>query len=136
SELFGHERGAFTDAYAKKLGQFELADQGTLFLDEIGEMPPGTQAKILRVLEQGEFNRIGGEQPTRVDVRVVAATNRDLHKDMSEGTFRSDLYYRLNVVSIHLPPLRERREDVVTLIQHFLKAKATELKIAEKSFSN
>jgi DNA-binding NtrC family response regulator len=136
SELFGHERGAFTDAYAKKLGQFELADQGTLFLDEIGEMPPSTQAKILRVLEQGEFNRIGGEQPVRVDVRVVAATNRDLHQGMREGSFRSDLYYRLNVVSIHLPPLRERREDVVALIQHFLKAKVTELNIPEKSFSN
>ena len=124
SELFGHERGAFTDAYAKKLGQFELADQGTLFLDEIGEMPPSTQAKILRVLEQGEFTRVGGEQPVRVDVRVIAATNRDLHQGMRDGTFRSDLYYRLNVVSIHLPPLRERREDVVALIRHFLKAKA------------
>jgi DNA-binding NtrC family response regulator len=136
SELFGHERGAFTDAYAKKLGQFELADQGTLFLDEIGEMPPSTQAKILRVLEQGEFNRIGGEQPLRVDVRVIAATNRDLHQGMRDGTFRSDLYYRLNVVSIHLPPLRERRDDVVTLMHHFLKAKATELGIREKTFNN
>jgi two-component system response regulator AtoC len=136
SELFGHERGSFTDAYAKKLGQFELADQGTLFLDEIGEMPPSTQAKILRVLEQGEFNRIGGEQPVRVDVRVIAATNRDLHQGMRDGTFRSDLYYRLNVVSIHLPPLRERREDVVVLMHHYLKAKATELGIREKSFSN
>jgi DNA-binding NtrC family response regulator len=136
SELFGHERGSFTDAYSKKLGQFELADQGTLFLDEIGDMPPSTQAKILRVLEQGEFNRIGGEQPVRVDVRVIAATNRDLHQGMRDGTFRSDLYYRLNVVSIHLPPLRERREDVVVLIHHFLKAKATELGIREKSFAN
>jgi DNA-binding NtrC family response regulator len=136
SELFGHERGAFTDAYAKKLGQFELADQGTLFLDEIGDMPSNTQAKILRVLEQGEFNRIGGEQPVHVDVRVVAATNRDLHVGMREGTFRSDLYYRLNVVSIHLPPLRERRDDVVALLHHFLKAKVAELGISEKSFSN
>jgi len=136
SELFGHERGSFTDAYAKKLGQFELADQGTLFLDEIGDMPSNTQAKILRVLEQGEFNRIGGERPVRVDVRVVAATNRDLHKGMREGTFRSDLYYRLNVVSVHLPPLRERREDIVALMQHFLKAKANELKIPEKTFSS
>jgi len=136
SELFGHERGAFTDAFAKKLGQFELADQGTIFLDEIGEMPASTQAKILRVLEQGEFTRIGGGQSVRVDVRVVAATNRDLHRGMREGTFRSDLYYRLNVVSIHLPPLRERREDILVLMHHFLKAKATELKIPEKTFSN
>jgi DNA-binding NtrC family response regulator len=136
SELFGHERGAFTDAYAKKLGQFELADQGTLFLDEIGEMPPSTQAKILRVLEQSEFTRIGGEQPVRVDVRVVAATNRDLHQGMHEGTFRSDLYYRLNVVAVHLPPLRERREDIVPLVQHFLEAKASELGVPKKGFNN
>jgi DNA-binding NtrC family response regulator len=136
SELFGHERGAFTDAYAKKLGQFEHADGSTLFLDEIGEMNPATQAKILRVLEQGEFTRIGGGQPVRVDVRVIAATNRDLHEGMREGTFRSDLFYRLNVVSIHLPPLRDRRDDISPLIRHFLKAKSEQLGIAEKSFSN
>jgi DNA-binding NtrC family response regulator len=136
SELFGHERGAFTDAYAKKLGQFELADQSTLFLDEIGEMNPSTQAKILRVLEQGEFTRIGGTQPMRVDVRVIAATNRDLHQGMRDGTFRSDLYYRLNVVSVHLPPLRDRRDDIALLIRHFLRAKAEELGIPSKSFSN
>jgi len=136
SELFGHERGAFTDAHAKKLGQFELADQGTLFLDEIGEMAPNTQAKILRVLETGEFSRVGGSQPVRVDVRLIAATNRDLGQGMRDGTFRSDLYYRLNVVSIHLPPLRERRDDVVALVDHFLKAKTDELGIAPKSFSN
>jgi len=136
SELFGHERGAFTDAHQKKLGQFELADQSTLFLDEIGEMPPQTQAKILRVLEQGEFTRIGGGQPQHVDVRVIAATNRDLDRGISDGTFRSDLYYRLNVVSIHLPPLRERREDIAPLIRHFLRAKAEELGIPEKAFSN
>jgi two-component system response regulator AtoC len=136
SELFGHERGAFTDAYAKKLGQFELADQGTLFLDEIGEMNPATQAKILRVLEQGEFTRIGAAQSVRVDVRVIAATNRDLHQGMREGTFRSDLYYRLNVVSVQLPPLRERRADIPLLIRHFLRAKSTTLGIAEKPFSN
>src|ERR1700687_87731 len=136
SELFGHERGAFTDAYAKKLGQFELADQGTLFLDEIGDMPPSTQAKILRVLEQSAFTRICGGQPVRVDVRVIAATNRDLHQGMRDGTFRSDLYYRLNVVSVQLPPLRSRREDIAPLIRHFLTAKSEELGLPEKTFTN
>jgi two-component system, NtrC family, response regulator AtoC len=136
SELFGHERGAFTDAHSKKLGQFELADQSTIFLDEIGEMPPSTQAKILRVLEQGEFTRVGGAQPVRVDVRVIAATNRDLDQGISDGTFRSDLYYRLNVVSVVLPPLRERRDDIPPLIRYFLQAKSKELGIAEKQFSN
>ena len=136
SELFGHERGAFTDAHARKLGQFELADQGTIFLDEIGEMQPAIQAKILRVLEQGEFLRVGGNQPIRVDVRVIAATNRDLNEGIREGRFRSDLYYRLNVVSIHIPPLRERREDIVPLVRHFLSLKAKELGIGEKTFSN
>jgi DNA-binding NtrC family response regulator len=136
SELFGHERGAFTDAYAKKLGQFELADQSTLFLDEIGEMNPGTQAKILRVLEQAEFTRIGGSQPVRVDVRVIAATNRDLYEGMRDGSFRSDLFYRLNVVSVHLPPLRDRRDDIVPLIRHFLKEKSEQLGLPQKQFSN
>ena len=136
SELFGHERGAFTDAYTKKLGQFEHADQGTIFLDEIGEMQPSTQAKILRVLEQGEFIRIGGAQGVRGDVRGGAATNRDLHEGMREGTFRSDLFYRLNVVSIHLPPLRDRRDDLVALIRHFLVQKAQELGVPEKTFTN
>jgi DNA-binding NtrC family response regulator len=136
SELFGHERGAFTDAHVKKLGQFELADQGTLFLDEIGEMAPSTQAKILRVLEQSEFSRVGGSQPVRVDVRVIAATNRDLDQGITDGTFRLDLYYRLNVVSVHLPSLRERREDIAPLIRHFLRAKSQELGIPEKMFSS
>lgn len=136
SELFGHERGAFTDAHARKLGQFEYADQGTIFLDEIGEMQPSIQAKILRVLERGEFIRVGGNQPIRVDVRVIAATNRDLHEGMREGRFRLDLYYRLNVVSIHIPPLRERREDIVPLVRHFLALKSRELGIPEKTFSN
>jgi two-component system, NtrC family, response regulator AtoC len=136
SELFGHERGAFTDAYSKKLGQFEHAHRGTIFLDEIGEMNPATQAKILRVLEQGTFTRVGGGHPVQVDVRVIAATNRDLHQGMREGTFRSDLYYRLNVVAIHLPPLRERRDDLAPLIRHFLKLKSRELGLAEKPFSN
>ena len=136
SELFGHERGAFTDAYAKKLGQFEHADQGTLFLDEIGEMQPSTQAKILRVLEHSEFTRIGGSQPTRVDVRLIAATNRDLHQGMRDGTFRSDLYFRLNVVAVPLPPLRDRRDDIASLVRHFLRAKSRDLGMAEKTFSN
>src|SRR5206468_810635 len=108
----------------------------TIFLDEIGEMAPSTQAKILRVLEEGEFTRIGGAQPVRVDVRVVAATNRNLDQGISDGTFRSDLYYRLNVVSVHLPSLRERRDDVAPLIRYFLRAKSTELAIAEKSFTS
>jgi len=136
SELFGHERGAFTDAYSKKLGQFEHAHRGTIFLDEIGEMNPATQAKILRVLEQGTFTRVGGGHAVQVDVRVIAATNRDLHQGMREGTFRSDLYYRLNVVAIHLPPLRDRPDDLTALIRHFLKLKVRELAIPEKPFSS
>jgi DNA-binding NtrC family response regulator len=136
SELFGHERGAFTDAHSRQLGQFEHADQSTIFLDEIGEMPPSTQAKILRVLEQGEFLRVGGSAPINVDVRVVAATNRDLNQEVREGTFRSDLFYRLNVVAIHLPPLRERRDDILPLTHHFLKAKAAELGLPERRFDN
>ncbi len=136
NELFGHERGAFTDAYTKQLGQFENANDGTLFLDEIGDMQPSTQAKILRVLEQGEFLRIGGTQAINVDVRVIAATSRDLHQGMRDGTFRSDLYYRLNVVAIHLPPLRERKEDIPLLVQHFLTTKIAELAISEKRFSS
>ena len=135
SELFGHERGAFTDAHARKLGHFECAHEGTIFLDEIAEMNPGTQAKLLRVLEQGSFTRVGGSQPVTVDVRVVAATNRNLDTEMQAGTFRPDLYFRLNVVAIHLPPLHERGEDLLLLIGHFLKQKATDLNLAEKSFS-
>ena len=135
SELFGHERGAFTDAYTKKPGHFERAHRSTIFLDEIGEMNPATQAKILRVLEEGAFTRVGGAEQLSVDVRVIAATNRDLHKGMREGTFRSDLYYRLNVVAIHLPPLRERPEELPHLIRHFLKLKSTELGLPEKGFT-
>jgi DNA-binding NtrC family response regulator len=134
SELFGHERGAFTDAHARKLGHFESAHRGTIFLDEIGEMNPGTQAKLLRVLEQGTFTRVGGSQSLKVDVRVIAATNRDLDKSMQDGSFRPDLYFRLNVVAIHLPPLRERREDLPLLIRHFLKLKAAEIGSPEKTF--
>ncbi len=134
SELFGHERGAFTDAHARKLGHFESAHRGTIFLDEIGEMNPGTQAKLLRVLEQGTFTRVGGSSPITVDVRVVAATNRDLDQSMQNGSFRPDLYFRLNVVAIHLPPLRDRREDLPLLIRHFLQRKAVELGVTEKQF--
>jgi DNA-binding NtrC family response regulator len=136
SELFGHERGAFTDAHTRKEGQFENADRGTIFLDEIGEMNSATQAKILRVLEQGTFTRVGSTQEVRVDVRVIAATNRDLHKAMEEGAFRPDLYFRLNVVAIHLPPLRERMDDLPLLIRHFLTAKARDLELPQKPFTN
>jgi DNA-binding NtrC family response regulator len=135
SELFGHERGAFTDAHARKLGHFERAHRGTIFLDEIGEMNPATQAKLLRVIEQGCLTRVGGSQTITVDVRVIAATNRDLDRGLEEGTFRQDLYFRLNVVAIHLPPLRERREDLALLIRHFLRQKSTELGLPEKSFT-
>jgi DNA-binding NtrC family response regulator len=134
SELFGHEKGSFTDAHTRKLGQFELAHEGTLFLDEIGEMGAGTQAKLLRVLEHGEFLRVGGTKPISVDVRIIAATNRDLVQGIKEGTFRPDLYYRLNVVTIHLPPLRERRDDMLLLIKHFAQAKAHEMGIPEKAY--
>ncbi len=134
SELFGHERGAFTDAHARKLGHFESAHRGTIFLDEIGEMNPGTQATLLRVLEQGVFTRVGGSQSVTVDVRVIAATNRDLDKSMQDGTFRPDLYFRLNVVAIHLPPLRQRPEDLPLLIRHFLARKAADIGVAEKGF--
>ena len=132
SELFGHERGSFTDAHARKLGQFELADQGTIFLDEIAELAPALQAKLLRVIEQGEFMRVGGKQTIHVDVRIIAATNRDLEAAMRERNFRSDLFYRLNVVSLPLPPLRERPEDLPLLIKHFLTSKAEEIGIPEK----
>jgi DNA-binding NtrC family response regulator len=126
SELFGHEKGAFTGAAERRLGRFELADTGTLFLDEIGEIPLGTQVKLLRVLESREFLRLGGTTPIRVDVRVVAATNRPLRQHVEEGTFRTDLYYRLNVLNIYLPPLRERREDVPLLVRRFVREFARE----------
>ncbi len=119
SEVFGHERGAFTGADRQRRGMFELADGGTIFLDEIGEMPLLAQVKILRVLETGEFMRVGGQSPIRVKVRVVAATNRDLAREVSEGRFRQDLYFRLKAVMVNLPPLRERIEDIPDLVNHF-----------------
>ena len=119
SELFGHEKGAFTGATQMRRGKFELADGGTLFLDEIGDMSPSAQAKVLRVLQEGELERVGGATTIRVDVRVVAATNKDLPREIEEGRFREDLYYRLNVVPIEVPPLRERREDIPSLAEHF-----------------
>lgn len=121
SELFGHERGAFTDAYIQKRGRFELADRGTLFLDEIGDIPLTTQAKLLRVLQEGEFERVGGEETMKVDVRIIAATNQNLPQAIEEKRFREDLFYRLNVVSLALPPLRERKEDIPLLAQYFLR---------------
>ena len=120
SELFGHEKGAFTGAVAQKRGKFESANGGTIFLDEIGDLAPNLQAKLLRVLQEREFQRVGGVKDIRVDVRIVAATNRDLRQAMQKGAFREDLYYRLNVVPIVLPPLRQRREDLPALIEHFL----------------
>jgi DNA-binding NtrC family response regulator len=121
SELFGHEKGAFTGASQQRIGRFEEADQSTLFLDEIGEIPPAIQVKLLRFLQEREFQRVGGNRTLRSDVRIIAATNRNLMEDVNAGSFREDLYYRLNVVAIQLPPLRERIEDVPLLMAHFLK---------------
>ncbi|MFZ0677168.1 sigma-54 interaction domain-containing protein, partial [Candidatus Binatus sp.] len=121
SELFGHEKGAFTGAIDRRIGRFELAHGGTIFLDEIGDMPPDLQAKLLRVLQEQEFERVGGSNLIKVDVRVIAATNRDLFRSASEGTFRQDLYYRLNVFPVQMPPLRERREDIPPLVHYFVR---------------
>jgi len=121
SELFGHEKGAFTGAYKRRIGRFEQANGGTLFLDEIGDMSASTQAKVLRVLQERQFERVGGTQTISVDVRLVAATNRNLGAMVEEKTFRDDLYYRLNVVPLHLPPLRERRADILPLAEFFLR---------------
>ena len=126
SELFGYERGAFTSAASSKPGKFELADKCTLFLDEIGDVPPATQVKLLRVLQEREFERLGGTRTLKVDVRLIAATNRDLRAALEQGTFREDLYYRLNVVPIDIAPLRERREDIPDLVELFIRRFATE----------
>jgi two-component system response regulator AtoC len=120
SELFGHEKGAFTGAIAQRKGYFEMANRGTIFLDEVGEMTLSTQKKLLRVLQEREFERVGGSVPVKVDTRVITATNKVLAQEVREGNFREDLFYRLNVIVINLPPLRERREDIPLLVEHFL----------------
>ncbi len=135
SEFFGHEKGAFTGAHEKKIGKFEVADGGTLFLDEIGDMPVDLQAKILRVIQEKEFERVGGNKPIRADVRIVTATNRNLETAIREGRFREDLYYRLNVVPIIVPPLRERKGDISLLVEHFLRRFRDELDVEEKGMT-
>lgn len=135
SELFGYDPGAFTNASKRKVGRFELAHGGTLFLDEIGELNLGIQAKFLRAIEQETFTRLGGTEEIKVDVRLVAASNRDLEQRAKSGEFRADLFYRLNVVSLFLPPLRERRDDIPLLLDHFLRLKAREHSIPVKTLS-
>jgi transcriptional regulator with GAF, ATPase, and Fis domain len=125
--MFGHEQGAFTGASQRRIGRFECADRGTLFLDEVGELSPEMQVALLRVVQEGEFERLGASQTRRVDVRLVAATNRSLQQDVDDGRFRSDLFYRLNVFPVHLPPLRERREDVPLLAEFFLRQLSSRL---------
>ncbi|MCO6412968.1 MAG: nitrogen regulation protein NR(I) [Thiogranum sp.] len=132
SELFGHERGAFTGAQSQRVGRFEQSDGGTLFLDEIGDMPAEMQTRLLRVLADGEFYRVGGHTPIKVDVRIIAATHQNLEKRVKEGTFREDLFHRLNVIRVHLPSLRERREDIPLLMEHFLRRAARELNVEAK----
>ncbi|WP_066640645.1 sigma-54-dependent transcriptional regulator [Desulfolucanica intricata] len=136
SELFGHERGAFTGAVTAKQGKFELADRGTLFLDEIGEMSPSLQAKFLRVLQEKEFEHLGGTDTIQVDVRIIAATNKDLEKSIEEGEFREDLFYRLNVVDIMLPPLRERKEDIPSLVEYTIECCNSEYNKGVTGFSD
>ncbi len=135
SELFGHEKGAFTSAYQMKRGLVEVADKGTLFLDEVGEMPLGLQAKLLRFLDSGEFRRVGGNKPLHVDVRVIAATNKDLAGVIKTGNFREDLYYRLNVINITVPPLRERKEDIAELSRYFMKTYSKKLSKTVSDFT-
>ncbi|HEY4128439.1 MAG TPA: nitrogen regulation protein NR(I) [Gammaproteobacteria bacterium] len=132
SELFGHERGAFTGANNRRLGRFEQAHEGTLFLDEIGDMSPALQTRLLRVLAEGEFYRVGGHEAIKVDVRIIAATHQDLGARVEQGSFREDLFHRLNVVHVHMPALRERREDIPLLVEHFMDAAARELNVAAK----
>jgi DNA-binding NtrC family response regulator len=128
SELFGHEKGAFTGAVSRRKGKFEAAHGGTLFLDEVGDISPKLQLDLLRVLEERKFHRVGGNDPIEVDVRVIAATNRDLKKAVADGSFREDLFYRLNVIPVTLPPLRERKEDIPLLVDHFLDRLEAEMK--------
>jgi two-component system nitrogen regulation response regulator GlnG len=135
SELFGHEKGSFTGADAQRRGRFEQADGGTLFLDEIGDMPIALQTRLLRVLAEGEFYRVGGQAPVKVDVRVIAATNQDLPARVASGQFREDLYHRINVINIHLPPLRERTEDIGMLLAHYLRLTAGEMGVEAKTLS-
>jgi two-component system nitrogen regulation response regulator NtrX len=135
SELFGHERGAFTGATQLRRGRFDLADQGTLFLDEIGDMSMKTQAKILRILQEQKFERVGGHETHSVDVRVIAATNKDLKQEIAKGNFREDLYFRLNVIRIHIPALRDRKEDIPILSDHFLREFSASHQKPKRSFS-
>ncbi|HNR13349.1 MAG TPA: sigma-54 dependent transcriptional regulator [Thermodesulfobacteriota bacterium] len=135
SELFGHEKGAFTGATSHKRGKFDLAHEGTLFLDEIGDMSPKTQAKILRILEEQKFERVGGAKTIEVDVRIIAATNKNLEEEIQKGTFREDLYFRINVIPLIVPPLRERKEDIPILANEFLRRFSEELNLEEKSIS-
>jgi len=140
SELFGHEKGAFTGAYAQKIGLAEVANGGTLFLDEIGELSAGIQAKLLRFLQEGEIYRVGGKEPIKVDIRLISATNRDLEKEVQEGNFREDLYYRINTIVVNSPPLRKRKEDIAALVDYFLTTGAHRylnrgLKISEEALA-
>jgi two-component system nitrogen regulation response regulator GlnG len=136
SELFGHERGAFTGADRQRIGRFEQADGGTLFLDEIGDMSPDLQTRLLRVLAESEFYRVGGQKPIHVDVRIIAATNQNMETAVEDGRFRADLYHRLNVMRINTPPLRSRREDIPMLLQHYLAKSSQELGVSEKSLTD
>ena len=135
SELFGHEKGAFTGATHQRKGRFEQANEGTLFLDEIGDMPPGLQTRLLRVLQDGKFYRVGGHEQVETNVRIIAATNQNLEERVKDGKFREDLFHRLNVIRIHLPPLRERREDIAALAGYFLKKSATEIGVETKQLA-
>jgi two-component system nitrogen regulation response regulator NtrX len=136
SELFGHMKGSFTGAHEDRAGKFELSDGGTLFLDEIGDMSLQAQAKVLRALQEGIVTRVGGAKPIQVDVRVLAATNKDLEEEIKGGRFREDLYYRLNVIPLHVPPLRERREDIPMLVRHFVEANAREANLRPRQFTD
>ena len=135
SELFGHEKGSFTSAHKQRIGKFELANNGTIFLDEIGDMSLSAQAKVLRALQEHKITRVGGEKSIKVDVRVLAATNKDLKKEIQEGNFREDLYHRLSVMIIQVPPLRERKDDIPLLIEHFMELISNEYGSAPKKIA-